>query len=287
MVALQEAYVRHVVDTVNDLDNVLYEIANEAGIFTVPWQYHMIRLLHDYEKTKPKQHPVGMSELATWDPAGGNRYLFASEAEWIAPGHMGTDAAYYGEEAPGADGRKVILADSDHLQPYPPGTGPDFDRLHLIWHTLCRGMSFLYMDINDVTETKEPDRLQKRRNMGYARMYAERMDLATALPNNALASTHYCLSDGKTQFLTFLPKGGRVTVDLSGATGFLNVEWFDTTACRVIPAGQTSSGGRADFAAPFAGPAVLFLWRRPAEGGQPAQGPRPRAAKAHPPGWGE
>ena len=29
--ALQEAYVRKVVDTVNDLDNVLYEISNESS----------------------------------------------------------------------------------------------------------------------------------------------------------------------------------------------------------------------------------------------------------------
>ena len=31
VLALQEAYLRKVVDTVNDLDNVLYEVCNEAG----------------------------------------------------------------------------------------------------------------------------------------------------------------------------------------------------------------------------------------------------------------
>jgi len=30
VIALQEAYVRQVVDAVNDLDNVLYEISNES-----------------------------------------------------------------------------------------------------------------------------------------------------------------------------------------------------------------------------------------------------------------
>ena len=29
--ALQEAYIRKVIDTVNDLDNVLYEISNESN----------------------------------------------------------------------------------------------------------------------------------------------------------------------------------------------------------------------------------------------------------------
>ncbi len=261
VVALQDGYVRKVVDTVNDLDNVLYEIANEAGAHTVPWQYHMIRLLHDYEKTKPKQHPVGMSELATWAPQGENHYLFESEAEWVAPGYMGTDAAYYSDDAPGADGRKVVIPDTDHLQPVANDPERVCDRLQLLWKCTCRGMNFLYMDTDDLTETREPDRINKRRNAGYARWYVGRMDLAHALPRNALSSSKYCLSDGRTQFLVFLPAGGKVTVDLSGASGLLNQEWFDTTECRVRPAGQVAGGGSVEFTAPFAGPAVLYLWR--------------------------
>ena len=51
----------HLVDTVNDLDNVLYEISNEDGPYSKDWQYHFIRYIHDQEKTRPKQHPVGMT----------------------------------------------------------------------------------------------------------------------------------------------------------------------------------------------------------------------------------
>ena len=58
---LQKAYVRRVIDTVNDLDNVLYEIGNEMHVGSAAWQYRMIEFIHDYEKTKPKQHPVGMT----------------------------------------------------------------------------------------------------------------------------------------------------------------------------------------------------------------------------------
>lgn len=35
---LQEAYVREVIDTLNDLDNVLYEITNETAILSKDWQ---------------------------------------------------------------------------------------------------------------------------------------------------------------------------------------------------------------------------------------------------------
>jgi len=58
---IQEAYVRKVIDTVNDLDNVLYEISNEEKSWSADWQYHMIDYIHSYEAGKPKQHPVGMT----------------------------------------------------------------------------------------------------------------------------------------------------------------------------------------------------------------------------------
>src|SRR6185369_9951578 len=56
--ALQEAYVHKVIDTVNDLNNVLYEICNESHGGSISWQNHMIDYVHAYEATKPKQHPV-------------------------------------------------------------------------------------------------------------------------------------------------------------------------------------------------------------------------------------
>ncbi len=56
---LQEAYVRQVIDTVNNLDNVLYEITNEdyASPENTAWQYHIINFIHSYEKEKHRQYP--------------------------------------------------------------------------------------------------------------------------------------------------------------------------------------------------------------------------------------
>jgi hypothetical protein len=55
----QDAYVRKVIDTVNDLTNVLWEISEEAPGNSTWWQPHMISLIHSYEAGKPLQHPVG------------------------------------------------------------------------------------------------------------------------------------------------------------------------------------------------------------------------------------
>ncbi|MEJ2725429.1 MAG: DUF6298 domain-containing protein, partial [Deltaproteobacteria bacterium] len=51
----QKKYVRKIVDTLNDLDNVLYEIGNEIGGHSVAWQYHMIEYIRDLEKGKFKR----------------------------------------------------------------------------------------------------------------------------------------------------------------------------------------------------------------------------------------
>ena len=101
--ALQEAYLRKVIDQVNDLDNVLYEITNEdeGGPQNTAWQVHMINFIKTYEAGKPKQHPVGMT--VQW-PKGSNAALFASGADWISL----NDADGYQTDPPAADGRKVV-----------------------------------------------------------------------------------------------------------------------------------------------------------------------------------
>jgi hypothetical protein len=86
VLALQEAYVRKVIDTVNQFDNVLYEISNENHPASTPWQYHLIRFIHQYEAGKPKHHPAGM----TFQYQGGsNQTLFDSPADWISPNSDG------------------------------------------------------------------------------------------------------------------------------------------------------------------------------------------------------
>jgi hypothetical protein len=46
----QKAYIRKVVDTVNDFDNILFEIANENYTST-EWELHLCDFIHEYEKS--------------------------------------------------------------------------------------------------------------------------------------------------------------------------------------------------------------------------------------------
>ena len=141
--ALQEAYIRKVVDTVHDLPNVLYEVANEssgqnADCVTFPdgstipvpigdtteWQYWVIRFLKQYEQQMEYQsHPIGMTmQYPVADQKEVNTPLFNSPADWISPGF--DDVASPMEESrwltnpPASDGAKVIISDTDHYSPF-------------------------------------------------------------------------------------------------------------------------------------------------------------------------
>ena len=249
--ALQEAYVRKVIDTVNDLDNVLYEISNENHPASAEWQYHMIDLIHEVEGTLPKAHPVGM----TFQYKGGsNQTLFDSPAEWISPNPDGG----YRDNPPAADGSKVIVTDTDHLW----GIGGN---QAWVWKSLCRGLNPIFMDPYDGVVLRAPFDPQYdpiRANIGHALRYSRRMDLRRCVPANGLASTGYCLSDGEREFLVYLPEGGAANVDLSKAEGELAVEWFDPTTGEATVGAPVAGGGKLDFTTPFEGDAVLFVRRR-------------------------
>jgi hypothetical protein len=257
--ALQEAYVRQVIDTVNDLDNVLYEISNEdtASPADTEWQFHLIRFIKRYEAAQPRQHPVGMT--ATWP--GTDDLLFQSPADWVSPA----------AKLPAGKGRKVILNDTDHSYFWIglKQDGPAAQRAW-VWENFTRGNQCLFMDPyldpshdpgRNAPVNGKPDPYwdSLRQAMGQARRSAERMNLAAVAPHDELASTRFCLADPGTEYLVYLPQGGEVTVDLSAAPPRMKAEWLRPIDGTVHRAEAVPGGSQQLLKAPFSGEAVLYL----------------------------
>jgi hypothetical protein len=245
---LQEAYVRKVVDTVNDLDNVIYEIANES-IGTPEWQYHMIRFIRVYESQKPKKHPVLMSAAG----AITNEHVDASPADAISPANRGSRHDYV-LNPPAADGKHVIIADTDHV---------GWDRFRndesmgraWAWKSFTRGYNpSLIVVIPDKAGWNEAHRA-----LGDTRTFASKIDLVAMMPRGDLTSTDYCLANPGSEYLVYVPTGGKVTVDLSAASGPLAVEWFNPRTSETANAGTVRGGAQRDLTTPFEGDAVLYL----------------------------
>jgi hypothetical protein len=249
IVAYQQAYIEKIIDTLNDLDNVLWEISNEDVSTSTAWQYHWIDHVHSYEAGKAKQHPVGMSAL--YHPADDSE-LFASNAEWIAG-----IAAFPAPEA--VDGTKVYLYDTDHVMGLT-------DNHVWVWRSVCRGYNPIYMDEyagtlygNDTRAVAANERI--RYNLGAVRDYAARLDLAHMTPQNALSNTGHCLAKvtGAYQFLVFQDYSGAFTLNLTSYAGTFALEWLRTNATTptVQNGGTVAGGATRTLTPPWAGEDVV------------------------------
>ena len=280
----QEAYVKKVIDTVNDLDNVLYEITNEARPSSIPWQYHIINVIKTYEATKPKQHPIGMTGFYEAGKPTNNASLYDSPAHWISPNNS---EPLYMNDPPPAHGSKVIIIDTDHLF----GRGGDYT---WVWKSFVRGLNPIFMDswepLPGVTDPMNDPTIPAwgpaRKAMGDTLRYARKVDLATMEPLGDLASTGYCLANPGKEYLIYLPSNGHpgvrwfdryhlhrwvnwvsrligwsqtASVDLSGSSKAFYVEWFNPRTREITSGGAAAGGGQQSFTAPFSGDAVLYL----------------------------
>ena len=245
---LQKAYVRQVIDTVNDLDNVLYETCNEAGPYSTEWQYHMIRYVKEYESGKANQHPVGMTVQAP----GSNATLYESPADWISPNPGGPTENYLNDPSPAYIG-KVIVNDTDHLCGHTCGDST------WVWKSFCRGLNVLLMEDLSPSPTWQDS---ARIAMGQTRNWSQKIDLAHMVPDlrSEVSETKYCLTNRGQEYLVFQDGNkGEFTVNLSDAPGNFTAEWFNvnsgtTTNWKTVP-----GGGLRTFPTPFGGPAALHL----------------------------
>ena len=242
--AIQEEYVKKVIDTVNDLDNVLYEISNESGSHSTSWQYHMIHFIQSYETSqKPKQHPVGM----TYQLKGGtNAALFNSPADWISP----NGAEGYKNSPPDSTGNKVIIVDTDH-------TGGIFGTREVFWKYFLSGMNSAYMDTYRGTilsladwnrgHTAE-DQVQVRDAMRDTRRFAQKMNLTAMTPQRGLVDGGNVLAATGKEYLV---RAENQSFHLNVESGTYDFEWFDQTVSEVHSTGTvTVPGGAFLFDAP-------------------------------------
>ncbi len=257
--AIQRAFITKVVDTLHDLPNVLWEVANESsgdgsvtkefaeflGMDSPPswgdstaWQYWVIDVVQQHERDRGYDaHPIGMTmQFPVQNQTEVNEPLLASRADWISPGYdderftggrhpmePGAEPSRWLTDPPAADGRKVVISDTDH---YAPGGG---DALWA-WKSFVRGhhpilMDFGLIDGPEPTGGGDPDAgvpgfdtyEPARYAMGDTRRFAERMSLVETEPRQDTASTGYALVTLGREVLALDPTGGSsLTVELGG-----------------------------------------------------------------------
>jgi hypothetical protein len=266
--AIQDAYVRKVIDTLNDLPNVLWIVSQEAPRNSGWWNNHLIALTRSYEAGKPFQHPIGYGVMDD----GNDATIINSDADWIAPAARISPTITCGAGKPRC---KVNINDSDHSYFGMWNDSPQVNR-NYFWLNFTNGNQTLFMDPYVIYYPRQkrnfcpsptngigsgPDaRWENVRNtMGFIRRYAERMNLASTAPHGELVSTKHCLANPGQEYLVYLPNGGATTVDLSTAPGTFRLEWMNPSD-GTTSAGQTITGGaKRTLKASFTGDATLYL----------------------------
>ncbi len=280
--ARQEAYVKKVIETVNDLDNVLYEIINEGG--TTEWCYHIINYIKEVEKKMPKQHMVGLGSRI--GPPMLNKLLWDSPADYVSPGWEPQAWAVpgssvvdnYASDPPLNKSDKVCIIDTDHLWGYGG---------HYVWawKSFMRGLNPIFMDswkpIPGKMTTQEmdwafvtgeiirldrdfPDYAALRDNMGYINNLAKRVDLKNMKPRADMTTTRFCLANPGKEYIVYYPHFTiTATIDLSDVEGELEIEWFIPSINRTVKAPATIKGGYFNvIEAPTSMDAVLYLKKK-------------------------
>ena len=292
--AVQEAYVRKVVDTVQDLPGVLYEVANESsgggsvddpdflgaiGLSEPPdwgdsteWQYRVIDLVKRHEEEMGyARHPVGMTmQYPVPDQSKVNDVLFESPADWISPGFDDVESPLQNSRwltnPPPNDGAKVIISDTDHYSPMKS------DALWA-WKSFLRGHNPILYDLGIVTGVNPPDpssgtpsfaSLESARlAMGDTLRFAREMDLAGMEPRGDLSSTGYALANPGEEYLVLQPSETAEPFTVTLEANAYSVRWHSVRSREAKGADKAiiESPDGTTFEAPFAeaGPTVLHL----------------------------
>lgn len=275
---IQKAYIHKVVDTLNDIDNIIWEPNNEGGGFSQGWHENIIADLRAYEASKPKQHPIIASYLYS---GGTNSQLWNFNVEAVAPGPLAAagvspdGSTDYTNNPPASSGAKVVITDTDHI--YGVG-GNEAD----VWRNFCRAISTIYMDPLIDQEpfplpwNSNPPNLQYQRArdaMGLTALMAQRLrtDLNAMLPQAqgtaTPCNTGFCMfkAGDIAEVVAYRPAGGPnpVTVDLSSVGSGVTVSYvWEHPFTRVVGGSGTVQGGAVrSFVPPDASDWVLFTRR--------------------------
>jgi hypothetical protein len=216
----QQTLVTTIVTLLNHLPNIIYEISNEdtGSTANTNWQEDLISHIRTVEASLPHQHLIMRTVCY---PSGDNTALDASAAELVSYNSGKADDVL--------TGTRVALRDSDHVEGLT-------DTYAWIWTALCNGSGgALYMDEWEGgaygTDRRNNATYQLiRSNLGYALTIARRPeDLLAMTPQAALCSTGYCLARNhatNADYICFQPGSGSFTLNLSTATGTLNIYWL-------------------------------------------------------------
>jgi hypothetical protein len=252
LLAIQEAFMTKVLDTVAQYGNVLFSISNEYTGSTA-WHRHWVDFINNYEVVS------GIAPILT------------NELEYVnnfSPDY--TDLISLTTTQTGGNGnwrntRPVV----NHK------TGPKFERpnerdaARKAWWSVFVHGGHTSDDSHDGGDPPDQhnssDTLVAREQTRHFRTFIERLPYNEMVPDFTIRSGLVSGGDARIKlgeiYVVHLSSGGSVTVDLSDAVGTLEVEWFNPRSGTYSGQTTVAAGLSQTFSAPFTGDAVLNIFK--------------------------
>jgi hypothetical protein len=248
--AFQDAYIMKMIDTLNDIDGFIWEIANEGNAATLAWQNHIANVVAAYERTGGRQ-----THLIMMSPYGApNANLLMNTHVQLVAGSCDTPGIYI-TNPPASDGSKVLFFDTDHSS-----TGCGSADIAWPWKSFTRAIHPIALDGREDTAT----RIAIKAAMAQTLRYANRMNLKAMVPETGttIFSSGYGLSEACSEYLMFQPSAATDRIDLTDCAGqSFSVEYLDPATGAVTTDTDVNGGESCQFTA--GAMRVVYLKRRP------------------------
>lgn len=242
----QKGLIRQVVETVNRFDNIYFEIANE-NYYSSEWELALADYLKELEARLPKQHLVMPADIPNHDEGGIKTWNLADIHSRL-PAMLPV-------------GQPVIM-DTDGI-----GNPEDVIVRNAAWTACVSGGHFSYLD-----DTLQPGveyhgdesgslRPEIRAQLGYLAEFVNKLPFWRMKPLLGVGAPGkgYCLGDGESGWVVYLPAGGTTELAL-GLEGKLKLTWLDPVTGKRQKAGKVSAS-QCELTCPFAADGVALLAR--------------------------
>jgi hypothetical protein len=235
--AYQQAFIRKVVDTLGDLPNIVFEIANESG--HIPWELLHADYLTTYERSRqlpvhlvmPRDLPSHeyVQDHCDNDPSRTHGYLSAAFSQ-----------------------NQVLISDNDCID---AGT-PDVRRAKA-WAALTAGgqIDLFHFELTSDSVLASSDAATGMRYVGFQQKFASDLgvDLAGMEPLDGEVSNGWALGRYGSEYVVYLPHGGATSIYSLVSTS--RAVWFNPRDGSSFGAGA----GGTTFTAPDDRDWVLYV----------------------------
>jgi len=249
----QKAFIRKVVDAVNEFDNVYFEIANE-NYYNADWERRLCEFTHEYERSKPKQPLVMPLDLPNHDYGGIKTWdLQRLHASLLKARVL----------------KQPLIFDTDGI-----GSPDDATVRKAAWTAFVSGGHVDYLDDSLQIgseyngDFKGTRRVSLRQQLGYLASFTKQVrfwemqpDDAFIVGNERRAVPAFALASAS-EVVVYLPNGGSATLDLSSMKGTLSARWFNPREGSFGKRFKVEGEGQREFQAPEQNDWALLLRRR-------------------------